>query len=192
MKTSQTLRRTIMSRLEKACADYFKAIAERNRVIIQYSNAVTKAYTEYIEAKENTNLSTEAKAELQRMIDIGAKHMRAQGCCSISTDDTGFEGCNYRGANGTKCFIGALIADEHYSKGLEGYMIDSKDGEVLEALGSSGHVLNTQLVNVLSEAQYQLHDNLDHSKDFPAAFEAALVSYCSEYGLDYTVPGENV
>jgi hypothetical protein len=34
-----------MSRLEKACADYFKAIAERNRVIIQYSNAVTKAYT---------------------------------------------------------------------------------------------------------------------------------------------------
>jgi hypothetical protein len=140
----------------------------------------------------NTKLTSEAKAELQRMIDIGAKHMRAQGCCSMSTDDTGFATCNYRGANGTKCFIGALIADEHYDTDLEDSMIDSKDGEVLEALGSSGYVLNTQLVNVLSEAQHQLHDNLDHSKDFPAAFEAALITYCSEYGLTYNTPEETL
>jgi hypothetical protein len=134
-----------------------------------------------------TNLSTEAKAELQRMIDIGAKQMRAQGCCAMRGTT-----CAYRGKNGSKCFIGALIADEYYDTDLEDSMIDSKDGEVLEVLESSGYVLNTQLVNILREVQYMLHDRLEFSKDFPSDFEAALITYCSKYGLDYTAPEETL
>jgi hypothetical protein len=139
-----------------------------------------------------TNLSTESKAELQRMIDIGAKQMRAQGCCSMNRDHTT---CSYRGANGSKCFIGALIADEHYSNGLEGFTVRSEDdsgGRVLQAVESSGYKLTLELLLPLHTAQTDLHDDLEHSKDFPASFEAALVSYCSDYGLDYTVPGEDV
>jgi hypothetical protein len=138
-----------------------------------------------------TNLSTEAKAELQRMIDIGATQMRAQGCCSMSPDDTGFSTCMYRGDNGFKCFGGALIADEHYRFSLEGKTICSTS--VLKALTASGYnVCVNKLDVVLQHAQCNLHDDLEFSKDFPAAFEAALITYCSEYGLDYTAPGETL
>jgi hypothetical protein len=132
-----------------------------------------------------TKLSTEAKAELQRMIDIGATHMRAQGRCSSDEDGT----CLYRGPNGTKCFIGALIADEHYHSGLEKKGVQKPSN--VRALLNSGYKLQG-LIPDLQAAQEELHDNLDFSEDFPAAFEAALVSYCSEYGLDYTAPEETL
>jgi hypothetical protein len=134
-----------------------------------------------------TNLSTEAKAELQRMIDIGATHMRAQGCCSISADGLR---CLYRGHN-LKCFGGALISDEHYTKALENKNIS--DPPVIKALTASGYnVSDNYLYSALEDAQAELHDELEFTKDFPARFEAALVSYCSEYGLDYTAPGETL
>jgi hypothetical protein len=134
-----------------------------------------------------TNLSTEAKAELQRMIDIGATHMRAQGCCSISADGLR---CLYRGHN-LKCFGGALISDEHYTKDLESKSIS--DASVIEALTASGYnIAVNNLDSALEDAQEELHDTLDFSEDFPVAFEAALVSYCSDYGLDYTAPGETL
>jgi hypothetical protein len=134
-----------------------------------------------------TKLTSEAKAELQRMIDIGAKQMRAQGCCSVQRSI-----CAYRGKNGSKCFIGALIDDKHYSKDLEGVSINSTSEGVLKALESSGYLLNSELLEALETAQYVLHDELEQAKDFPAAFEAALVSYCSDYELDYTAPGETL
>jgi hypothetical protein len=136
-----------------------------------------------------TNLSTEAKAELQRMIDIGATHMRTQGRCSVGgvgLDDS----CQYRGPNGSKCFIGALIHDEHYSQDLEGSAVRGDGTIVLEALESSGYRIDVELAEALNYAQHMLHDNLEQASDFPAAFEGALVSYCSEYELDYTAPGE--
>jgi hypothetical protein len=137
-----------------------------------------------------TNLSTEAKAELQRMIDIGATHMREQGCCSMNGTI-----CAYRGANDSKCFIGSLISDKHYTDCLEGIPViwDSKPTPVLEALESSGYKLDAETGEALDAAQWLLHDNIDNfSTTFPAAFEAALVSYCSEYELDYTAPGETL
>jgi hypothetical protein len=138
-----------------------------------------------------TKLSTESKAELQRMLDIAATHMRAQGCCSLSIDDTGFSTCMYRGENGFKCFAGALIADKHYTKDLEYETI--RCTSVLNALTASGYnVCVNNLEGALQHAQCRLHDDLEFAKDFPAAFEAALVSYCSEYELDYTAPGETI
>jgi hypothetical protein len=135
-----------------------------------------------------TKLSAEAKAELQRMIDIGATHMRAQGCCSVNLGGS----CNYRGANGTKCFIGALIADRYYSSSLEGLAVTSSSKEVMKALELSGYILASLIGDALLYAQYQLHDELEQASDFPAAFEGALITYCSEYELDYTAPGETL
>jgi hypothetical protein len=134
-----------------------------------------------------TKLTTESKAELQRMIDIGAKHMRAQGCCSISADGLI---CLYRGHN-LKCFGGALISDEHYTKALENKSIS--DPPVIKALTASGYnVSDTYLCSALEDAQEELHDGLKGYGDFPVTFEAALITYCSEYGLDYTAPGETL
>jgi hypothetical protein len=134
-----------------------------------------------------TKLTSEAKAELQRMIDIGAKQMRTQGCCSM-------EGtiCAYRGANGSKCFIGALIPDQYYSKALEGFSVRSPYGGVLEVLKSAGYVLNSVVARAIDDAQDVLHDNLELSDTFLPDFEAALITYCSEYELDYTAPGETL
>jgi diaminopimelate epimerase len=133
-----------------------------------------------------TNLSTEAKAELQRMIDIGATHMRAQGEVCVNSPGTR---CLYCGPNGLKCFAGALIADEYYTEVLENET--TAYSEVVTAIEYSGYsVLANDLVVHLARAQNSLHDDLEHARDFPAAFEAALILYCSEYGLDYTAPGE--
>ncbi|MDB9980553.1 hypothetical protein OAD61_00425 [bacterium] len=137
----------------------------------------------------NTKLSEESRTELQRMIDIGAAHMRKQGCCSTSG---GGGICAYRGANGSKCFIGALITDEHYSKSLEGLAVTSSSKDVMKALELSGYRLAPLIGDALLAAQISLHDELEFAKDFPVAFEAALVSYCNEYDLTYTAPGENL
>lgn len=49
------------------------------------------------------------------MFDKMLEHLRAQGCRSVDE----FDSCLYRGPNGTKCAVGALIPDEKYSKDME-------------------------------------------------------------------------
>jgi hypothetical protein len=132
----------------------------------------------------STKLATEAKAELQRMIDIGAAHMRKQGCCSVNR----IRNCVYRDAKGNKCFIGALIDNENYSSMIETGSIDVS-GRVQAAVELSGYSIDNIILE-LQQAQERLHDELQFSSNFPAAFEEALITYCSEYELDYTAPGE--
>jgi hypothetical protein len=135
-----------------------------------------------------TNLSTEAKAELQRMIDIGATHMRAQG--EVCVDRLG--DCVYRGPNDSKCFIGALIPDDHYVDDLEGQsMTGMNSAGIVLALDVAGYKVY-KLLQPLQEAQDRLHDYLTDASDFLPAFEVALILYCSEYELDYTAPGETL
>ena len=135
----------------------------------------------------DTNLTTEYKAELQRMIDKGAVHMRAQGKVCVGV----LGSCEYRADDGSKCFIGSLIEDEHYTADIEGNTIATKPthegASVVEALERSGYTLDG-IIEPLNTAQWRLHDLLEHDSDFPAAFEAALISYCSDYGLNYTTP----
>lgn len=53
----------------------------------------------------------------QSAFDIVVAHARAQGCRSVDTERS--MACLYRGPNGTKCFIGALIPDELYKPEME-------------------------------------------------------------------------
>jgi hypothetical protein len=130
-------------------------------------------------------LSKQAKAELQRMIDKGAEHMRAQG--EVSMNDEGI--CAYRGAEGSKCFIGALIPDKHYTSSLEGCGVMAHN--VQDALEEAGYKLDYRdLTCALDQAQERLHDDLKHSEAFLPAFEANLKDYCNEYGLIYREPVE--
>jgi len=55
----------------------------------------------------------------QEIFDKVVAHLRQQGVKCASTEQ-GEELCAYRGADGTKCAIGALIPDELYDPKVEG------------------------------------------------------------------------
>jgi len=57
---------------------------------------------------------------LQGIYDAVARHLLAQGAVSVATLPHGGIGCAYRGDNGLKCAIGALIPDELYYPEMEG------------------------------------------------------------------------
>jgi hypothetical protein len=128
-------------------------------------------------------LSKQAKEELQRMIDKGAEHMRAQGRPSYNADS-----CLYLDAEGNKCFIGGLIEPAMYSAELEDQ--SPRDIAVIYALIGSGYPLAEEIKEYLKAAQARLHDNLQSHCYFLPAFEIALQAYCNEYGLIYKAPGE--
>ncbi len=52
----------------------------------------------------------------QEAFSVMVNHLRAQGEKSVGP--AGF--CKYRGENGLKCAVGALVDDEHYDNRIEG------------------------------------------------------------------------
>jgi len=57
---------------------------------------------------------------LQEVYDIVAQHLLTQGAVALQTLPHGGVACAYRGDNGLKCAIGALIPDHLYCPELEG------------------------------------------------------------------------
>lgn len=55
----------------------------------------------------------------QEIFDKVAEHLQKQGRCAMGED--GF--CVYRGEEGTKCAVGALIPDELYDSNIEGVTV---------------------------------------------------------------------
>ena len=88
-----------------------------------------------------------------------------------------FGNCRYRGDNGTKCFVGHLIADEHYTEDLEGYNIG--DAGVRHALLCSG--VNLDAVDILAVGQ-AIHDSVE-----PEQWEEAFNSAENKAGFRPTI-----
>lgn len=89
----------------------------------------------------------------QQIFDTVAKHLFTQG---VRCDD-GDHNCLYRGPNGTKCAVGALIPDAMYNKDMEYNTVDGlfhDFPEVQNILGRSNRDLLTAL-------QY-VHDKQDN------------------------------
>ena len=63
-----------------------------------------------------------AKTE-QEVFDFVATHMFTQGVQAIGHNGPARSApiCLYRGPNGTKCAVGAMITDEEYDPSMEGY-----------------------------------------------------------------------
>lgn len=79
----------------------------------------------------------------------------AQSDLSVVPND---QSCLYRGANGSKCIIGHMIHDSHYSEKLEHNGIDDSI-EVVRAVENSNDIeLNTRDLSVLVLLQ-DLHDS---------------------------------
>lgn len=93
---------------------------------------------------------------MQEAFDAGSIHMLTQNTKSVM-QQTGE--CKYRGPNGTKCPIGALIPDELYVPEMDdagAYDIDGDTG--VYALNDQWKLFNPSIVEFLGELQ-NIHDN---------------------------------
>lgn len=87
--------------------------------------------------------------------------------------------CKYRTCDGNKCFVGALIKDEHYSEDIENTKISSTP--VMKALVDSfeGIILDGSDIHMLEWCQ-TIHDSLP-TDEWDEAFEDCAHSFDLEY-----------
>ncbi len=125
----------------------------------------------------------------QEAFDAMVVHMRAQKYVRSYVEDADgvSASCVYRGPNGIKCVVGALIRDEHYFEELEGLM--PYDPRIKQALRDSGWDAGENLLSGMQSA----HDapilwgapTLDADG---TRFEEAARKAASDYSLTYTPP----
>lgn len=125
----------------------------------------------------------------QRMFSHGLLTLFAQG--KAATAD---EQCAYRGEDGTRCFVGALIPDPVYSPALEGEDVQSR--RVCGALTRSGwpHCEDaaSPIIDFLMYAQAELHDRIKQEMDkhepgaldFRPQLGKAAREFAKRWGLD--------
>lgn len=99
-------------------------------------------------------------------------HLLAQGEPSRQGAD-----CLYRGANGLKCAIGCLIADDQYDPAFEGQ--SPEHNQVITAVRASGCQADVDLLSKLQEA----HDKAWSKGDFLADVEDALTQIAIDFEL---------
>lgn len=129
----------------------------------------------------------------QQVFDAALAHARAQKALSRSTyiSEVNAESvrCAYRSGHDRKCFIGALIKDEHYKPSLEGKNASCVD--VLHALGLSGVQANPWFVQELqlihdNTPLHTAHKGPDVLLDY---WETKFKRLAKRRDLNYTPPG---
>ncbi len=79
-----------------------------------------------------------------------------------SVDEAGTK-CMYRGKNGMKCAVGAVIDDDCYEARIENLTVTSRQPELMAVLECSGiNVHNAGVFYALVQAQY-IHDSVPSS-----------------------------
>lgn len=111
----------------------------------------------------------------QQLFDQVVSHLRTQGKPCYSSVSGG---CAYRGQNGLKCAIGALIPDEAYLPRMEG--LDA--GGILQFLPDT---LKQEFAahNTLLISLQKVHDEYP-----PIGWEQQLQRVANVYHLQYTPP----
>lgn len=112
----------------------------------------------------------------QEIFDLVVAHARTQ---KVQCKDA--EGnCMYRGLDGMKCFIGALIPDENYCPAFEGVGV-SPDDILSEKIRAAAGIPD-QLREFAGRCQ-EIHDVRFHSR-----WESDFQDLAFEYGLTYEAP----
>lgn len=126
----------------------------------------------------------------QEIFDTVAKHLFTQGERSMMTkgDNDVFSGefCAYRGENGMKCAVGALITDEMYNPAMDSFNGDGTG--IYTILGKFKNKFpawfreNAYLLENLQD----IHDRVENWSTTEVMKEALI--FCAEqHGLDYSV-----
>ena len=100
--------------------------------------------------------------ELLAVIDTVTEHLLKQNARSEGRDKYGKGVCLYRGPNGLKCAVGALISDDAYSETIN--LLPVYSNSVQDALVKSGFSVRDDptLLEILACLQY-IHDSEDPS-----------------------------
>lgn len=121
----------------------------------------------------------EAGVSLQWIYERVRDHLLKQGVRSFKENNEPGDvasGCLYRGPNNTACAAGCLIADPHYSVGLEGWPV--LNGVVEEALvlsiGSDAQLYIKEI-----RALQQIHDDKE-----PDVWQHELEQFAMTRGLN--------
>lgn len=103
----------------------------------------------------------EKEEQLRAVFNTVRDHLLKQ---AVQAKDGGT--CMYRGPNGTKCAVGCLIKDEHYTPEIEGLGVVTlvignqapRDEMLRTALTASIGPLSSEMLNLLEELQ-NVHDS---------------------------------
>lgn len=121
--------------------------------------------------------------EAQEIFDTVATHLFNQGqrCAIKSKTSPGTMSCVYRGPNGTKCAVGALLSDEDYRAKMD------DDGMTAEMLIHSFKHLPTWFIrqNGLLTSLQRVHDNGENWFS-TLALQTALNRVAGAFDLDTT------
>jgi hypothetical protein len=116
----------------------------------------------------------------QRLFGIATKHLLTQGVQSRNANGN----CLYRGPNGLKCVVGAMINDEHYDPSFENERADHV--KVLNAVCASQGVSLSDIgvhgERFLFKLQI-LHDDID-----PEEWGRALSEMALDHGIAFIKP----
>jgi|ERR1043166_3582484 hypothetical protein len=114
----------------------------------------------------------------QETFDKVARHLLTQKERSMCLNNTN---CAYRGVDGLKCAVGALIPDELYTPDLEGQNCDDPEvAMVLEGLGYR----NTYLCRRLQ----MVHDTIEPARDGHClGWKHWLAEVAKDFGLSSAV-----
>lgn len=116
----------------------------------------------------------------QEVFDTVARHLLTQGKQSIARDVSGGFMCLYRGPDGCKCAVGALIGDDEYRADMEEH-----SALELHRLG----LLPERLVEhrFLLEDLQSAHDHTDSGPTFRAHIKRELREVAETYDLSTVV-----
>lgn len=128
---------------------------------------------------------------LQNTFNTVSAHLLAQNARSLA-DYNLTQGCAYRGENGLKCAIGALIKDEFYLPKLEGLMVAATQTTqaVLKSLkleqqgtdlvAKDGETVDCLLFLELLHDLQLIHDNVD-----PCLWQEYLIGTATRFNLEF-------
>ena len=120
---------------------------------------------------------------VQQAFDAMVAHARKQGgaCTPAGILPNGLgHSCKYRDGSGGKCFVGALIKDEHYSPDLE--QNSAAHEKVRAAIKASGWPFSEGDLSFYVEMQ-SVHDEVPVDQ-----WEDEFISIAEECGLEYRAP----
>lgn len=123
----------------------------------------------------------------QEIFDKIVSHLRAQGEKSVKRDIDGQFMCAYRGDDGRKCAIGALIPDLMYESRMEGIDLDFL-------------LIRFPKINLLFDNAFDVNNPSSllkffqriHDGDPVAAWEEEFQRLAEKYKLKYTAPKKSI
>lgn len=127
---------------------------------------------------------------LQQMFDTVLTNLTTQGVASTGrTNPEGDISCQYRGTEGRKCAAGWLIADEHYSRQIEGNNAAMRSP--FEALIKSGVPKTARAEDLISKLQF-VHDShmpgCDEEEHTIEGFHEEMQDVANRFGLTFKRP----